>query len=113
MSMWNDYFKEMLNLEVVEDDKGFTAYEVGKDSIHFHHVYLKPEFRGTEMATPRLKDYYKIAKKHNKDMLTMTVDLNSSLGNENLSRYLKGGAVVYDTNYPYIYLLLRLEDIRI
>ena len=28
MSMWNDYFKETLNLEVEEDDKGFTAYEV-------------------------------------------------------------------------------------
>ena len=48
--MWNDYFKEMLNLEVLEDEKGFTAYEVTDDSIHIHHMYLKPEFRRTEMA---------------------------------------------------------------
>ena len=113
MSMWNDYFKETLNLEVLEDEKGFTAYEVGDNNIHFHHVYLKPECRGTEVALSRLKDYYKIAKKHNKEVLSMTVDLNSSLGNDNLSRYLKGGAVVYDTKFPYIYLLLRLEDLRI
>jgi hypothetical protein len=113
MSMWNDYFKETLNLEVLEDEKGFTAYEVGDNSIHFHHVYVKPEFRRTELALDRLKEYYKIAKSHNKDILTMTVDLNSNLANDNLSRYLRGGAVVYDTKFPYIYLLLRLEDIRI
>ena len=111
--MWNDYFKETLNLEVLEDEKGFTAYEVTDDSIHIHHMYLKPEFRRTEMASSRMKDYYKIIKKNGKDLLTLTVDLNSSLGNDNLSRYLKGGAVVYDTKFPYIYLLLRLEDIRI
>ena len=60
-----------------------------------------------------MKDYYKIIKENGKDLLTLTVDLNSNLANDNLSRYLKGGAVVYDTKFPYIYLLLRLEDIRI
>lgn len=113
MSHWKNYLKETKNIETVEDEYGIYAYEILKDSVFFHHVYLSPEFRETEKATDRMKEYYKLAKKHNKEVLTMAVDVTANNCNENVLRYIQGGAFIYDVKYPFIYLLLKIENIRI
>tara|TARA_R110002167_G_scaffold8208_3_gene38177 strand:+ start:168 stop:509 length:342 start_codon:yes stop_codon:yes gene_type:complete len=113
MSYYADYLKENYKYETIEDEYGFYVYELTEDSVHFHHVYLDPKYRKTEKAQKRMKDFYNLAKEYNKKNLTMAVDLKSTNSEENLLRYLKGGAVIYNSGPSFVSLLLRVEDIMI
>ena len=113
MSYYADYLKENYNYRTIEDEYGFYVYEITEDSVHFHHVYLNPKYRKTEKAQKRMEEFYSLAKKYNKKNLTMAVDLKATNSEENLLRYLKGGAVIYDSGSSFVSLLLRVEDVKI
>ena len=111
MGYYGDYLKENYNYTTIEDEYGFYVYESTDDSIHIHHAYLDPKYRKTEKAKERMKKFYNLAKEYNKKHLTMAVDLKSKNSEENLLRFLKGGAVIYDSGPSFVSLLLRVEDI--
>ena len=113
MSHYADYLKENYNYRTIEDEYGFYVYEITEDSVHFHHVYFDPKYRKTEKAQERMKEFYNLAKEYNKKNLTMAVDLKATNSEENLLRYLKGGAVIYDSQSSFVSLLLRVEDVII
>jgi len=113
MSHYADYLKENYNYTTIEDEYGFYVYEITPDSIHIHHAYLNPKYRKTKKALKRMKQFYNLAKEYNKNNLTMSIDLKANNSEDNLMRFLQGGAVIYDSQSSYVSLLLRVEDIKI
>lgn len=48
--MFKDYFSELKNLEVYEEQDGFVLYKIEDDSLYIRDIYVKPDFRKSGLA---------------------------------------------------------------
>lgn len=48
--MFVDYFKELKDLEVYEEDNGFVLFRISPPHLIIRDIYVKPEFRRSHLA---------------------------------------------------------------
>ena len=52
MSLWAEYIKENRNDEIIETDSGFVTYRyLGNNQVYIIDIYIKADFRKTNMAS--------------------------------------------------------------
>ena len=74
--MFKEYFKELQNLEIYEENDGFVLYKIEDGNLHIRHIYIKPEKRRTSLATRMADNLVAYAKQMG--CTTMTADVEPS-----------------------------------
>lgn len=50
-TMLKEYFKEIQNLDILENEYGFALYRIIDDNLHIQHMFVKPQARAMKIAT--------------------------------------------------------------
>lgn len=95
MSLYADFLKETFNKNVYEDDQGFVSYGIDKDECYIENVYIKPEFRGHDIAAQMVRVIEKIALEKGCKYLSTTVNV----GANNKERSIK---VILDYGFKFL-----------
>jgi GNAT superfamily N-acetyltransferase len=79
IDMIKEYFKEIQNLDIIENEHGFILYRIEDANLHIQHMYIKPESRAMKIATALADDL--VAKAKDEGCLTMTGDIEPTNNN--------------------------------
>jgi ribosomal protein S18 acetylase RimI-like enzyme len=89
MSMWADYIKEREGKESREYLDGFITYKIFFPECYIIDIYVKPECRGTHVATEMADDITRLAKEQGCTILTGSVSEGAN-GYQSSIRVLEG-----------------------
>lgn len=83
--MLKEYFKEIQNLDIIENEYGFILYRITDDNLHIQHIYVKPRARTMKIATMLADELVEKAK--SEGCITMTGDIEPT--NQNATDSMK------------------------
>lgn len=72
-NMIREYFKEIQNLDILENEYGFILYRIADNNLHIQHMYVKPKARAMKVATMLADEL--VAKAKAEGCTTMTGDI--------------------------------------
>lgn len=102
--MFADYLHERYGQENIVWDQGFISYEfIDSNTVFVNHLYVRPEFRRTNLGTELGDAVVKIAREKGCKYLIGGVDLNANLANEAILSFISYGMGVYKSDNEFIY----------
>ena len=84
-TMLKEYFKEIQNLDIIENEYGFILYRITDENLHIQHMYVKPKARAMKVATILADEL--VAKAKAEGCTTMTGDIEPT--NQNATDSMK------------------------
>ena len=90
-SLFAQYVQERSNKHVIETDKGFATYLFVQDGIYAEDVYVKPEFRRSNVASIFGDKIAKIGRQHGYKKMYGSVKPSSNQATESLKFLLAYG----------------------
>lgn len=105
MEMYADYLEELgVKHMYVHQDKGFAIYEVSTTDCYMEELYVKPEFRGTKVATEIADAIVAIAKEKGCSRLLGSVLPNYRKATNNMKIFLHYGMKIESSSLNFILL---------
>jgi GNAT superfamily N-acetyltransferase len=92
------YIKEKAGHELIENDFGFITYEVGKDCVHIHDLWVDPDFRVKGNGSYLVGMVIEQGKINGCKYLTASLQLNANNVTETLKAQLHYGFLVVGGN---------------
>lgn len=105
LSKYARYIKEKAGHELIENDFGFITYEVGKDFVHIHDLWVDPDFRDKGYGSNLVAEVIKKGKMNDCKYLTACVQLNANNLTDTLKAQLHYGFLVVGANENEIKLI--------
>jgi ribosomal protein S18 acetylase RimI-like enzyme len=97
--MFQDYFKELKNLEVYETESGFVLYRVqNDDELYVRDVYVAPQFRRKGIASKMVDELSNLAKESGCKLLIVDVEPSNNNATESIKLILAYGMRVAEAN---------------
>lgn len=104
LSKYARYIKEKAGHELIENDFGFITYEVGKDCVHIHDLWVDPDFRDKGYGSNLVGEVVKQGKMNGCSYLSACVQLNTNNLTDTLKAQLHYGFLVVGGNEKEIKL---------
>lgn len=99
MSMYADYIKERMGDEIIEREEGFATYRyVNSYEVYIIDIYVKPDFRKTNIASQMADEIAEIARKEGKVMMIGTVSSTAKNPTESIKVLLGYGMKFRSSN---------------
>ncbi len=101
MKMYRDYLKERLGDEMIERDEGFATYrfidDYGIPAVYIVDLYVRPDFRKTNIASEMADEICALAKKSGHHRLIGSVDSTAKNATDSIKVLLAYGMVLHRT----------------
>lgn len=111
MSLYAEYIKERENKEIIESDKGFATYKILKNGeCYLQDIYVRPQYRNTELATEMTNQVYNIAKERGCTKLVGSVCVDANNCSLGMKFALKYGFLIYSIQGNMIFLVKNIGD---
>jgi hypothetical protein len=107
MSHYGNYIKEIHNIDIIEDDKGFASYEFLEDGVscYIRDIYIAPEYRSTKAALSYALQITEIAKNKGCNRLIGSVDPLSKTSSDSVKTLFGFGMSLLNIHGPLIYFV--------
>jgi GNAT superfamily N-acetyltransferase len=99
------YAKERMNEDTLEDDRGFTTYEIINDCLWIKDMFVRKEYRGQKVAREFFNTLFELAKERNCKELKSHVDVKTNGWNLSYDMLVREGFIPYVFDEQMIYLV--------
>lgn len=97
--MFEEYFKELKNLEVYKTEYGFILYRIqNDDQLYVRDVYVAPKFRRKGLASKMTDEISNLAKDSGCKLLIVDVEPSNNNATESIKLILAYGMKVAEAN---------------
>lgn len=98
MSLYAEYIKERLDLEIIELEHGYATYKFIPEGCYIEDIYVRPDFRRTHLATELADQIASIAKARGCTKLFGTVAPNTRGATSSLKTLLGYGMTLLNSS---------------
>lgn len=108
LTKYAKYIKEKANHELFENEFGFITYEISKDCVHIHDLWIDPDYRIKGHASNLVEVVIGQGEVNGCKYLTACVQINSNNVTDTLKAQLHYGFLVVGANENEIKLAKEL-----
>lgn len=103
MTMWEEYFTEIIGAETFVWDEGFVCFQEFPDSLFIQHFFIKKEFRSGEAV---IRMMAKLKERAGKKTITACLDQGNKNWQESLKAQLNAGFKISAVSGTVVYTYL-------
>ena len=102
--MYADYLKDLGAKTMYTTDKGFAIYSIFDDKCYLEDIYVKPDFRGTSVATELADKICTIGREKGCKILLGSVIPSTKVATVNMKIFLHYGMKITEASQNFILL---------
>jgi ribosomal protein S18 acetylase RimI-like enzyme len=106
--MFKEYYKELKNLEVYEEENGFVLYRLQHPYLIIRDIYVKPEHRRSHLAANMADKLAKVAKELGFTHMLGDVEPSNNAATASIKVLLAYGMRVKEANQDEIIFIKEL-----
>lgn len=96
--MFKQYFRELKNLEVYEEENGFVLYKIEENLLYIRDIYVKPENRKSKLAATMADKVAEFAKTLGCDTMIGDVEPSNNNATDSIKVLIAYGMRVVEAN---------------